>query len=414
MSALTSQSVMSQMAWTMGSPSVVLPFLAVALELPMLLAGALVSIRKLGNMTGDIFLADTIASQREKKRAVALCEVSLGACLLLAVIVATTGSKPIVAIAFVAAFFLIGLIEEVQGLMLVDFLSDHLTSKSRMWQHYLQLGFGGIGAIALTLVIHNVMQGRPAVERHIAVIAIATACFVIAGFLVLTVRELVAEKPGIQEQQVSAAGSLGAFVSNAKVMFQENWFRHYLMMRLPLVVVALSVPFFALIAAEAHHSSAKGLTALILSTAAGFIVAAPLWQLVNMRSNRAVMVAGTLMVAITGAVLIVLHFLKLDHNVHVHAVSLFVATVAVTGVGGARNLYFMDIAPKHQRVKAAAVVKSVSRLTAVVIGAALATVAHSQEVIWAVVFVTLVSGLAAIACARLATSRTNGGEPEQG
>lgn len=54
------------MAWTMGSPSVVLPFLAVALELPILLAGALVSIRKLGNMTGDIFLADTIASQREK------------------------------------------------------------------------------------------------------------------------------------------------------------------------------------------------------------------------------------------------------------------------------------------------------------------------------------------------------------
>ncbi len=414
MSALTSQSVMSQMAWTMGSPSVVLPFLAVALELPMLLAGALVSIRKLGNMTGDIFLADTIASQREKKRAVALCEVSLGACLLLAVIVATTGSKPIVAIAFVAAFFLIGLIEEVQGLMLVDFLSDHLTSKSRMWQHYLQLGFGGIGAIALTLVIHNVMQGRQAVERHIAVIAIATACFFIAGFLVLAVREMVAEKPGVQEQQISPVGSLGAFVSNAKVMFQENWFRQYLMMRLPLVVVALSVPFFALIAAEAHHSSAKGLTALILSTAAGFIVAAPLWQLVNMRSNRAVMVVGTLMVAITGAILIVLHFLKLDHNVHVHAVSLFVATVAVTGVGGARKLYFMDIAPKYQRVKAAAVVKSVSRLTAVVIGAALAAVAHSQEVIWAVVFVTLVSGLAAITCARLATSRTNGGEPRRG
>ncbi|MGI9369757.1 MAG: hypothetical protein ACR2O2_13055 [Ruegeria sp.] len=51
---------------------------------------------------------------------------------MLAVIVAATVSKPIVAIAFVAGFFLIGLIEEVQGLMLVDFLSDHLTSKSRM------------------------------------------------------------------------------------------------------------------------------------------------------------------------------------------------------------------------------------------------------------------------------------------
>ncbi len=66
MSALTSQSVMSQMAWTMGSPSVVLPFLAVALELPMLLAGALVSIRKLGNMTGDIFWP--IQSLRSGKR----------------------------------------------------------------------------------------------------------------------------------------------------------------------------------------------------------------------------------------------------------------------------------------------------------------------------------------------------------
>ncbi|MGV6805885.1 MAG: permease [Ruegeria sp.] len=397
---LASQSVLSQVAWTMGSPSIVMPFLAVSLELPMFLAGALVSVRQAGGMLSDMFLAVPISARQQKKRAIAVTEIAIGACLLLAVIVAAVGGSVMVAAAFVLAFFLIGLIEEIQSLMFTDLWGDHLGSKARMWMRYLQLGAGGLGAIGLTLVLHELTRSNPPFSRHSTVVAVAVAFFVLSGISILAMAEVAGKQPKVQSGRKAA----GQFLVEARGMFEYQWFRSYLTMRLPLVVVSLAVPFFALIAAEAHHSSTKGLTALIVSSAAGYLVAAPLWQIVNMKSHRAVMVSGTLMVAATGAVLVSVHYLGLDHDVHLHAIALFVATVATTGVSSARKLYFMDVAPKKQRVKASAAIKSISRIVAIVVSAGLAAVAHMQEVSLAVGFIVLVSLGAAITCFRLVRS----------
>jgi predicted MFS family arabinose efflux permease len=140
---------------------------------------------------------------------------------------------------------------------------------------------------------------------------------------------------------------------------------------------------------------------MIVSSASGYLVSAPLWQVVNMKSHRAVMVTGNLMVAITGAVLLTFHFLHLDHDVHLHAIALFIVTVAVTGISSARKLYYLDVAPKDQRVKGAAAIKSISRMVGVALSAALAAVAHMHEVAWAIAFIVFVGAFAAVACYRI-------------
>ena len=303
---LAGQSILSQVAWTMGSPSIVLPFLAVSLEIPMFLAGALVSIRKVGGMIADVFMAQTIADKPQKKRAIALTEIAIGACLLMALAAAALGGVPMIAAAFVLAFFMIGLIEEIQSLMYTDLLGNHLRSKSRMVLRYLQMGAGGLGAIALTLLIHEITKGNPPFSRHSAVIAVSVAFFVLAGISILAMAERARKAPQPEGHRPANTNWLASNISAIISMFDQLWFRRYMVMRLPLVVVSLAVPFFALIAAEQHHDSAKGLTALIISSASGYLVAAPLWQLVNMKSHRAVMTAGTLMVALTGIVLLTL------------------------------------------------------------------------------------------------------------
>ena len=398
---LTGQSILSQVAWTLGSPSVVLPFLAVSLELPMFIAGALVSIRMAGNMISDVFLSQTISARERKKRGIAMTEIAIGACLLMAVVVAATGVVPLIGLAFVLAFFLIGLIEEIQSLMFTDLLGDHVRSKSRMVMQYVQLGFGGLGAIGLALLVHEITKENPPFSRHSAVIAVSVAFFVLSGLSILAMSEIAHRPKGEGEAKPAKKRKFVENFTDIIAMFDERWFRRYMVMRLPLVVVSLAVPFFALIAAEAHHSSAKGLTAMIISSASGYLVSAPLWQLVNMKSHRAVMVTGNLMVAVTGAALLTVHYLGLDHDIHLHAIALFIVTVAVTGIGSARKLYFWDVAPKDQRVKGAAAVKSICRISAVIVSAALAGVAHMHEVAWAIVFIVLVSLFAAITCYRV-------------
>lgn len=397
---LAGQSILSQVAWTLGSPSVVLPFLAVSLELPMYIAGALVSVRMVGSMISDVFLAYPIAARDRKKRAIAMTEVAIGACLILALLVASTGVVPVIGVAFVAAFFIIGLIEEIQSLMYTDLLGDQVRSKSRMIMHYLQLGVGGLGAIGLALLVHEITKENPPFSRHSAVIAVSVTFFVLSGLSILMMSEPAGPTQEKDTHQVRKRKFLDNFTDIA-AMFDQRWFRRYMIMRMPLVVVSLSVPFFALIAAEAHHGSARGLTAMIVSSASGYLVSAPLWQLVNMKSHRAVMVTGNLMVALTGGALLSVHFLGMDHDVHLHAIALFVVTVAVTGISSARKLYFLDVAPKDQRVKGAAAIKSICRISGVLLSAALAGVAHLHEVAWAIAFIVATSVFAAIACYRV-------------
>jgi hypothetical protein len=298
-------------------------------------------------------------------------------------------------------FFLIGLFDEIQGLMYADLLGDHVQSKSRMIMRYVQLGVGGLGAIGLALLVHEITKGNPPFSRHSTMIAVSFGFFLLSGLSILAMFEIGQRDQQVQASKPSPKLSLAANIKGILDMFDHAWFRRYMVMRIPLVFVSLSVPFFALIAAEAHHASTRGLTALIVSSASGYLVAAPLWQLVNMKSHRAVMVTGTLMVAITGVVLLTFHYLHIDHDVHLHAAALFVVTVASTGVSSARKLYFLDVAPKAQRVQGAAAVKSIARVTAVVISATLAGIAHLHEVALAIDIIILASLVASVACYRI-------------
>ena len=50
---------------------------AISLEMPMFLAGALVSVRMTGSMIADVFLAQTIATRERKKRAIAISKMAV-------------------------------------------------------------------------------------------------------------------------------------------------------------------------------------------------------------------------------------------------------------------------------------------------------------------------------------------------
>lgn len=398
---LAGQSILSQVAWTLGSPSVVLPFLAVSFELPMFVAGALVSVRMVGCLIADFFLAQPVAARSKKKRAIALTEAVIGACLVLAIAAAATGAVPLIAVVFLSVFLVIGLVSEVQTLMLTDLLGDHVQARSRMVMQYLQLGAGGLCAIGLALLVHQITKDNPPFSRHSVMIGVSVLFFLLSGLFMLAMTETVREGAPTTPQKSERGISIKANIKGIPDMFEYQWFRRYMIMRLPLVAVSLSVPFFALIAAEAHHSSTQGLTAMIVSSASGYLVSGPLWQIINMKSHRAVMVVGTLMVAATGSVLLVFHYLGIDHQVHLHAIALFIVTVAVTGISSARKLYFLEVAPKEQRVRGSAAVKAFARLTAVLLSAGLAAVAHIHEVAMAVAFIVVASLVSCINCYRM-------------
>ncbi|WP_299951833.1 MFS transporter [uncultured Ruegeria sp.] len=395
---MAGQGALAVTAWSMASPAIVLTFLAVAMDLPIFLAGLLVSIRHAAGTLSDVFVSNHLAQLPQKKATIARTDIAVAACFLVVILTVIYGTKPMVIAAFVAGIFVIGVLEEIKSLLIIDFVSDNLPSKDRMRISYIQKALGGAATIAIALLLHQLMQGAPSLTRHSMVVGFGALCFVLSALAMMTLQERAPDQSApVAPRTMSRFDTLKTYWHDAKSLLGEAWFRKFIALRLTFVVAGLSVPFYALIAAEAHHSSAKGLTALVVSSAAALLVAAPLWRALSNYSNRVVMITGALMVAVSGVGLIVIHHWGLDHTVHLHAVSLFVVTVAVTGLGSARALYFMDVAPKSQRIVAQAVSQTISRLSIVAISALLAAIAHMNEVVWAVILITISSLLAVVA-----------------
>lgn len=393
---LTGQSTLATAAWMMASPSIVLTFLAVSLDMPVFLIGALVSIRQLASSLTDVFLFGAITRIQNRKRALSVTDLTLALCFGATIIVVLFGDKFQAMVVFVVCIFIMGIVDEFQQLLLTDFISDNLKSHARLKLRYAQMAFGGIFAVALTWAAHELTLELPPLHRHSIIVAIGVICFALSAFAVLAVKDF-AERPSLPAvAKTPAYKTLTAYVSNAVQMLEYGWFRKFVALRIVFSSVVLSVPFFSLISAEAHHASNKGLTALIISYALGYIVAGPLWGALNNVSHRLVMFSCAVLVGVSGAVLATMHFLDIDHDVRLHAVAIFTVSVAVRGIGAVLSLYYMDIAPKEQRVNGIAVARSFVRVAMICLSAALAAVAHLHETAWAIVFITLASFAAAI------------------
>ncbi len=387
---MTGQGALSVMAWSMASPPIVLTFLAVSMELPIFLAGMLVSIRHAAGTLADLFAPSAVSRLPQKRSALARLDLAIALCFLTVILSVLFAGQSAVVWAFVIGIFAIGFLEEIKSLMILEFMGDNFRSEDRMRVSYWQKGIGGAATIAVVLLLHQLSKEAPALTRHSLVVSFGALCFALSAVLVVSLYE----KAKTAGDTANRPKSTVAFWRNAATLLRENWFQKYIVIRLSFVLAGLSVPFFALIAAESHHSSAGGLTALVASSAAALLVAAPMWRALNSHSARMVMISGAAMVAVSGFGLIYLHVRGWDHTVHLHALSLFVATVATTGLGSARTLYFMDIAPPEQRIAAQAVSKTIVRVAIITFSAILATIAHTFGVTSSVIVISVGSLLA--------------------
>ncbi|MEM9104280.1 MAG: hypothetical protein AAGC96_01390, partial [Pseudomonadota bacterium] len=306
LSVLSLQRALATIGWTMASPSVVLPYLVISLDMPVFLAGALVSIRRTANLGIALFGVDYANSRTNRKLNISATDLVLALCYGLAVASVAINSANLIMALLVMSVLIIGMTEEFQNLISWDFLADTLQSENRQRLTYWSMALGGIGAIILTWLAHLTLQDSPALTRHSIVIVIAVCCFVISALSILLVSELNRQNPPTEstvERQSFAKRAQAAWQqswsSTAELMLMR-WFRRYVMIRIALQTVELSVPFFAILAAISQGGSQKGLTALILSSAAALVVSGPIWRLVGRRSDGAVMAGGALMAAMAG------------------------------------------------------------------------------------------------------------------
>ncbi|MCG8408897.1 MAG: hypothetical protein MI923_27140, partial [Phycisphaerales bacterium] len=371
LAVLAAQRTLATIGWTMASPSVVIPYLAISLNMPVFLAGFLISVRRAGNLGSTLLSTNIAASRGTRKKHISATDIVLAMCYVLALASVVVSSDTLIAVMLIAAILLIGLTEEYQNLISWVFLADTLHPDNRQRLTYAAITIGGVGAIMLTWLSQMALIEQPALNRHTLVIAIAVVCFITSAASILLVREIrkkaatttvAADKSGRMQ---TAWLFLKQFFDTLRELLSMSWFRKFVLIRIALQTVELSVPFFAILAAVAHGASHKGLTALIISSAAAMVVAGPIWRSVGRVSNAAVMGVGALLAAVAGGLLAFnYHWHVVDMTVS-HSVALFVVMVGTQGVSNARSLYYIDLAPEEYRVSGMAMSKSVVRIVGI-------------------------------------------------
>ncbi len=417
LSILYGQGSLATIGWTLASPSVVLIYLAISLDVPVFLAGMLVTTRRAANLVAALFGSELAASRRNRKRNLATTDFVLALCLVLALAAVAAGSPLVVTIVFVLVIAFVGFTEEYQSLLNYDFMADVLGSQYRMRLMYTAMTIGGVGTIVLAWFADQLMQDAPLAARHSMIVWIAIGCFCLSAAAMLLVRELnrqTPDAPSDAEPRKPAkrqANPLLKFWRNVVELAGMPWFRRFMVIRLALQTIELSIPFFSILAALAHGTSHRGLMALVISSAAALVVAAPLWRVVSEVSNRLVMLLGALLAAASGFALVLNHYLQFTDSIFLHAAALFCVTVAVQGVQTARYLHYMDIAPKPYRIRGQAISKSIVRISGIALATVMAALAHSQHVTWAIVALSGVNILAAVLA--FTVSAQSSGEPAE-
>ncbi|MCP4316210.1 MAG: hypothetical protein GY789_09375 [Hyphomicrobiales bacterium] len=396
------------MGWTMAGPSVVLTYLAVALDLPIVVAGLLVTARHVASFGTDIFSSGFAASTQNRKRAIAVVDFIVGCSYVLVVAVAVFGSTATIIAGFGVAVIVGSAAKEFKVFLMTDLLGDNLQADGRRKMHYTQMMIAGVGAIVLTGLAHWHLHENPPIDHYSAVISIAIACFFASALLMLVFHDDQSPIPAEYDRgsRPKSGSVLQTFFPDAKKLFAESWFRKFVFLRLMVVSAGLSVPFFSLVTALAHNSTSQVLAALIISSAAATLVASRIWLGLNEYSNRLVIVLGASLVAATGIVLLFEYNFRLANSIYLHAIVLFVVTVALKGLTSAMTLHFLQIAPKAQRISAQAVSKSLGRVFIIGLSTLLAALAHVQAIDWIIVLIT------AIGVATAVTSHTTMTDPD--
>lgn len=371
------------MGWTMASPSVVLTYLAVTLDLPILVAGLLVTFRHTAGLFADFFGVAIAQVTQNRKRLVAISDCVVGMNFVLLVLAALYAPKTAIVAAFFAAVVIGSFAREVTALVMTDLISDNLQADSRRNMQYQQMFLAGVGVILLTATSHWALLEHSPIVRHATIIAVAIACFFFSAVLVRTVRDM-SERPPSRARKVAEGVKNtqlpGLLSKQALILFRDAWFRKFILVRLLGFAASLSIPFFALMTAIKHEKSDHGLAALIISTAAAIAISSWVWRGLNARSNRLVLVLGASLVAVTGMLLLANHYLEFTNTVFFHAAMMFTATVAIKGVAVAIKLHFMEAAPKEQRLTALAVAKSTGKLFVIALSLLFAAAAHAGAI----------------------------------
>lgn len=393
--------LLTKVADELASAKLILPWLLGFLGAPAALVGLLVPIREAGVLVPQLAVAAYIRRLPTRKGTWLLGALLSAAALALMAVVAATMSGTAAGWVIVALLVVFSLARGLCSVSAKDVLGKTVSKARRGTLMGLAAGIAGALTLGLGLYLSLAADQDRGAGVFVVLLAGGAALFALAA----AIFRLIREQPGATE---GGGNALETALASIGLLRTDALFRHFVLVRIALLSVALAPPFYVLLAQQAGGSDLGDLGLLIIASGLASSISAPLWGRFSDRSARLVMVVAASLAGVLG--IVTWGLAQADAAILAHGLAfagLFLLLgIAHAGVRLGRKVYIVDMADSDTRAAMVAVSNTVIGV-AMLAGALIGLLGD----LYGPAAVILLLGVTAIAAALYAASLKEVSEP---
>jgi MFS family permease len=387
--AYLAANLINKVADELTSAKLVLPWLLGALGAPVVLTGFLVPIRESGVLLPQLVVAAMIRKLALRK-GVWLLGALLSALALAGMSLVTFSIDGALAgWMLIALLVLFSLARGLCSVSAKDVLGKTVSKSRRGRLMGWSAGMGG----ALVVVIGLGMSLGDLAQTELSLFGWLFLTCAGLWIVALLVFATIHEEPGATE---GGGNALTVALACLGMLRSDHRFRHFVYTRLLLLSVALSTPYYVLLAQSYTGNGLDGLGWLIVATGIGASISSPFWGRLGDRSSRSVMALAAGGQGLLGLALFLclLGEWPLLENSYLWAGIMIVMTILHAGVRLGRKIYLVDMASGENR--AAYVALSNTVIGVAMLGAgAIGLIGDWLGIHWLILLLALTALLAA-------------------
>lgn len=359
------------------NPTLVLPFLYLALGAPVFFAGLLLPCVTGARLIAEIFVSPFINRMTRAKLAVYVPNLLTALVLSALALFATELPQLMIVLLFLTTAIVIGLCRGISSLGSSQVYGVAIPASKRNGMVFAQATISGVLAIVVVLLTRDLLTADQPMQRHIVVLWCGVFALFAAGISFIGVQLLKEEE---REPTQSKPKPLQELASGFRTGMAYKWYRQFLIARLLFVSVELAMPFYTIHAATFHLGTKHSLSWFVIAASMGVVIGSLLWRWLSVQiSVKPVMLVGCLISTISAVLALGFTLLGLTQNVWLYALVILLLSLAGNGVINGRYLYIIEMTDKEERPYLVALGDVCAGLVGMVFAAILGAVAHWHD-----------------------------------
>lgn len=369
----------SKLGDQLASPGLVLPWLLDALGAPTALIGWISPIRQTGALLPQLAISGQIRRYPTRKIFWVIGGFGFGLALILMASLGLLLPGPQAAWAVILLLIVGSLFRGVSSIAFKDVLGKTIPRGRRGRLLAVRATAGGLLALLAGVILKTAIGGQDDHRVYVALVALGGLMWIAASGSILFMKEI----PGATE---GGRNALQEARAGLEILRQVPGFRRFILARVLLVTVELSLPYYTLFGREITTSSVGDLGVFVVGASLSQVLSSPLWGRFADRASQVVMAASGVLAALAGALALVIGLgPPVLRSAYLFSFPLMIVGFAIAGVRLGRKTYLIDGAPAEDRPLYAAVSNTFLGIVALA-GGGLGFLAHALGVSAMMVF----------------------------